>query len=511
MATRRARSRIGVAWAAGVATALLAACQAPAPMVAPSGPVLPVVEDELDADALADALDDGDGSDAAPGGVGAEGMGDPYYPEAGNGGYQVAAYDLAISYDPATNALSGVAELTVVVTAGEPLTSFHLDLQTGMTVGSVTVDGVGAEQVQEGAEVVVTPEAALEPDATAVVEVAYDGEPNLIDTGGLGDGGWYRTEGGGALAAGEPFSASAWFPVNEHPADAAIYRVAVTVPEGYDVISNGREVGAPAGSAPDGMHTVIWEMNEQIASYLVTVWIDPFERYTATTPDGIEVVSAAMPDNPDVERLHGYTPEAMAALVELIGPYPYDAVGGIFVDEDLPFALETATRPIYAPWANEDVVVHEIAHQWYGNLVRPDRWADICISECLASYSEWLVSEAGGALDVNDLWSDYWAYTEDVDGFWENPLVDMGRTNEFTAVYDRGPMALHVLRLTMGDDAFMELLQRWPAENAEQSATFDEFVAMAQSLVETDLQPVVDVWFRGEEKPGQDDIPDELR
>ena len=161
---------------------------------------------------------------------------------AGNGGYQVDSYDLDLSYDPSSNTLRSIAHIKGSVLSADGLTRFNLDLQPTMKVTAVTVNGNDATFRHDGAELVITASALLEPQAGLSVDVTYGGQPDVVrGERGVDDGGWFRTESGGAFAAGEPISASAWYPVNEHPADTATFAVTATFP------TNGRSFRTACG------------------------------------------------------------------------------------------------------------------------------------------------------------------------------------------------------------------------------------------------------------------------
>lgn len=449
----------------------------------------------------------------APGGIGTPGIGDPYYPEAGNGGYDVAGYDLTLTYLPESNELTSVATITATSTATEPLRQFDFDLQPWMKVSKLTIDGASATFDQQGSELVVKPATALAPGKGFKAVVSYGGKPELISggTAGLGSGGWYRTKSGGALVAGEPFSASAWFPVNEHPADPATFAVTATVPAKWNVISNGIQQTSGVPAAPAGMKVSRWVQKEAIASYLVTLYIDTFTVEKGTLPDGKPVVSAFAPGDAKDLSLHRHTIEAIDVLSKFFGPYPFDAAGGIYSDENIPFALETATRPVYANWVDPDTVVHELAHQWYGDHVAVQRWSDICLNECFASYAPWLYHQQVDGADLDEQWKSLMAQYSAEPAFWRSPLVDMGAGQEFTLVYDRGPLALHVLRKEMGELKFLELLKKWPATYGGKNASFDDLEAMASQLAGKDLSHLFQVWFRGTSVPSKSDYPASLR
>jgi aminopeptidase N len=453
------------------------------------------------------------GRDGAPGGIGSPGIGDPYYPDAGNGGYDVAGYDLTLSYLPESNKLTSVATITATVTTAVPLKRFDFDLQPWMKVSKLVIGGKPATYSQQGSELVVTPAEPLPPKAKFTAVVSYGGEPELISggTAGLGEGGWYRTQSGGALVAGEPFSASAWYPVNEHPADPATFAITVTVPSKWKVISNGIEQTTGLPAAPAGMHVSRWVEKEAIASYLVTLYIDTFTLKKSSLPDGKPVVSAFAPGDTKDFELHNHTINAIAVLSKYFGPYPFDAAGGIYSNENIPFALETATRPVYANWVDPDTVVHELAHQWYGDDVSLQRWSDVCLNECFASYAPWLYHADIDGADLDAEWKGQMSQYGTDPGFWASPIVDMGAGREFTQVYNRGPLALHVLRKEMGDAKFLELLKKWPATYGGKNATFDDLETMASQLAGKDLTHVFQVWFRDTTPPAKSDYPSSLR
>ncbi len=425
--------------------------------------------------------------------AGSAGAGDPYYPTAGNGGYQVDSYRVALTYDPATEHLDATTTIAGTVTAGQPLGRFDLDLQPSLVVSSVTVNDQKAAFDQQAAELVITPGRALDPAGEMTVVVSYTGTPGMIDGGA---GGWYHTQDGGALAAGEPFSASAWYPVNEHPSDPATFSVTATVPDDWQVISNGIKFDGALPKAPEGMHSVRFDENRPIASYLTTILIGKL-TFTTDTYDGKPILNAFTSAGSESKALAAKTPQILEVLSKHFGPFPFDSYGGIYTGENLSFALETATRPVYASWVDLDTVVHETAHQWYGDDVIIKDWSDICLNECFASYAPWLYHQDVDGADLDARWRSQMSQVAGDTSFWSIPLVDMGAGNEFTSVYDRGPLAIHALRHEMGEQAFAQLLTGWISTYGGHNASFDDLEAYASQLAGKDLTPFMDAWFRG--------------
>jgi aminopeptidase N len=405
---------------------------------------------------------------------------------------------VALTYHPDSNDLEAITTITGTATAARELGRFNLDLQPDLTVSAVTVNGAAATFAQQGSELVITPAAPVAQNGGMTVRVSYSGQPGMIDSGAsnLGAGGWYRTQDGGALAAGEPFSASAWYPVNEHPSDPAAFSVTATVPDGWQVISNGTKVEHGLPRAPDGMHVVRFDQERPIASYLTTILIDRL-TFTTGTVDGTPILNAFTTAGAVKKALAGKTAQVLTVLGRHFGPFPFDSYGGIYTGEYLSFALETATRPVYASWVDLDTMVHETAHQWYGDDVIIDRWSDVCLNECFASYAPWLYHQDVDGANLDARWRSQMAKVSDNPSFWAIPLVDMGPGNEFTSVYNRGPLALHALRHEMGEKAFARLLKGWIATYGGHNASFDDLEDYASTLAGKDLRPFMDAWFRG--------------
>ena len=162
---------------------------------------------------------------------GAPGIGDPYFPLDGNGGYDVDHYGLEVAYDPRTDVLTGTATISALAT--QNLSSFNLDFD-GLTVRSIRVDGRPADWSRDGDELTVTPRRGIGDGGTFTAVVSYDGVPQTLPDGS----GFFHTD-DGALVLGQPHVADTWFPVNDHPIDKASYTIAITVPEGLEAVSNG--------------------------------------------------------------------------------------------------------------------------------------------------------------------------------------------------------------------------------------------------------------------------------
>lgn len=425
---------------------------------------------------------------------GADGAGDAYYPADGNGGYDVVDYHVSISYDPATRHLDG--DTVVTATATGDLTTFNLDL-IGYQVSAVEVNDQPARAERAGShEVVITPATPIPTGTTFRTRVRYAGVPERSENKGLGENGWQIATSGGAFAAGEPHSATSWYPANDTPRDKATFRLTARVPTGWSVVSNGRDE-PPVQDG--GWTTFTWVEPTRIATYLTTIGIDRWTVERSTLPGGIPVVSAFAPGVESKKQVEARLTEVIDFLSEKFGPYPQSAAGGIYLNENIGFSLETQGRPIYAKWAALPVLVHENAHQWYGNSVTLESWADICLNECFASYAQWLWDESKQGADLDQRYRAEVAKA--TDRFWSRKLYDMGPGKEFTAVYDKGPVALHALRRQIGDEAFDRVLREWASTHRDSNASWVQFEQFVGEIANQDLRGFFDAWFRGAGRP----------
>ncbi|MET0762562.1 MAG: hypothetical protein ABWZ63_09550, partial [Thermoleophilaceae bacterium] len=229
---------------------------------------------------------------------GAPGLGDPYFPLDGNGGYDVKRYQLDVKYDPATDVLDG--EATIRARATQNLSSFNLDLD-GLTVESIEVNGRPTTWTRDAAELTVTPAAGLRERRTFTTVVRYSGIPEpVVDAFGVS--GFLATD-DGAVIAGEPHVAATWYPVNDHPTDKASYTFDITVPAGLEAVANGV---LKKQRTKRGWTTWRWDAREPMASYLTTANIGEFDLH-AYKADGIRFWDAIDPDlfDPPAEPLTG--------------------------------------------------------------------------------------------------------------------------------------------------------------------------------------------------------------
>jgi aminopeptidase N len=427
--------------------------------------------------------------------AGAGGVGDPYFPDAGNGGYDVGHYVLDLTWDPTGRHLDGTT--TIRAAATEALASFSLDL-IGLDVTAVEVDDAPARwERPDGHELVVTPARTLRAGATFTAVVRYGGTPAPIAGRTPLEPG-LMTDGREVYVASEPNGAATFFPSNDHPTDKASYEIRVTVPDDLDVAANGVLRDTIADDSV-GTETWIFDAPDPMATYLVQVVVGDLRVEELTGPAGLPIRNVYDEDAADdVSAAFEAQGEMIDFFDDRFGPFPFATYGAVVVDEDLGFALETQTLSLFgSDAAGEPVVAHELAHQWFGDHVSLDRWQDIWLNEGFATYAQWLWSEHRGTGTVDEIALGA-ARTPGLDV----PPADPGPDRLFhDSVYLRGALTLHVLRHELGDDRFFEVLRTWVDRYGGASATSADFEALAAEVGGRDLQSLFDAWLRAPRLP----------
>ncbi|WP_410636631.1 M1 family metallopeptidase [Amycolatopsis sp. cmx-4-83] len=431
---------------------------------------------------------------------GAPGAGDPYFPDMGNGGYDVGHYDIRLAYRPDTQAID--ATTTILATATQDLSRFDLDFRGPLTISKLTVDGLNAAYTRSGAqELVITPPHGLRKGSPFVVSVSYAGVPQKIDDPALGVSGWVATK-DGAVALNQPIGAATYYPVNDTTDDKATYTQTITVPAGLTVLANG-EPGPT--TTRDHRTTFRWSMNRPMASELSMLAIGRYDVTRGVTAGGLPNITAigqSIDTKPGQGKVFNQTTAQVVQWESSVyGPYPFDSTGGILADVGVGYALETQSRPVYDQDTSDvdgDLLAHELGHQWFGDSLTPVHWSDIWLNEGFATYSEWLYQEKFTGVPVQQSFAKTYAEEKD----WSGKVADPGRDHIFDdLVYNRGAMTLQALRLKIGDRAFFQVLTQWPTVNRYGNVSTRDFIRFVERLTGRDLGSFFRTWLYQPGKP----------
>lgn len=453
------------------------------------------------------------------------GIGDVYYEQLGNGGYDARHYTLDFSVDMETGMVTGTT--TMVAEATQNLSSFNLDFQ-GPDLTEALLNGEPVAYERTNHELTLVLDEPLVAGTLFTSTITYQGEPEPVEpyprlSISLG----WLYDGDVVYVVSEPNGAASWYPVNDHPQDKATYSFRITAPEPYVVAANGILEEVIEG---EGVRTYVWESDDPMASYLVTVNIGDYVERTAEGPDGLPIrhyFPASM--SAEETAVFDKTGEMIDYFEEVFGPYPFDAYGVIVVDSDFSLALETQTLSVFGKSILESpriegIAAEELAHQWFGDSVSPAQWRDIWLNEGFGTYSQWLWAEHDQGPEARDelvrdryrqvAGYDFFDMAEVSDEELEDALDDYfpppgdpPPDDLFNGgVYGRGGLTLHALRLRLDDDeTFFDILRTYTDRYRYANATTEDFIAVAEEVSGEELEDFFDAWLYADEIP---DIPE---
>jgi len=429
--------------------------------------------------------------------LGADGMAaagaldrDPIFPGVGSSAYDATHYDVRLAYQPHSGQLR--ATVAIEARAREALRRIGLDL-AGLRVTAVRVDGVEASFRREGRKLLATPVTPLAAGRAFTVTVRYRGRPRAIFRRNGTVEGWFRT-GDGALTIGESIGTATWLPCNERLTDKATFDFHLTVPSGLRAASNGR---LRSVRRDGGRSTYSWREAQPMAAYLAVVNIGRarLQRSRIGRLPVWTMVDSRLPER----RLRALDslPSAIRFFSRAFGPYPFDSAGSIVDRTPIVFALESQTRPIYGFLPERQVVVHETAHQWFGDSVGIARWSDIWLNEGLTTWAQWYYAEHHGGPTTRATFRRLLRENPPDSPLWQPPPGRPQKASDLfvPSIYVRGALAVEALRLEVGTPTLLKILRRWTAEHRHGAARIGEFIALAEELSDRDLQPLFNRWL----------------
>ncbi len=442
-------------------------------------------------------------------------------PPADDRGFDVLSYDLDINLDPVSRTVTGTVDIGV--RALDPgRTRLRLDLVDNMIIGGVTFRGADALYTHQGDSLEVVFSEALATTSTETLTVRWHGRP--LPHGNFNTGLMFRTNENGTPGfpdddlpiianQNQPWSAHSWWPCKDHPSDKALVSLTVTVPDHLKAISNGTLMFEDA-PAP-GLRRASWREAYPIATYLVSVAATNYDSWSEDCLPGdappVRLDFHVFPhDRAKAEYDLARTCDMMDFMVDLAGPYPFPGEKYAQVEYKWAGSMEHQTATSLSPIVFtgdrffELVVIHELAHQWFGDSLTPAVWADIWLNEGFARYIEalWLERTEG-----RQAYNDFLRLI----GPQRHPdlFVNAGVLGDpdpilpNTLVYDKGAWVLHMLRMWIGDTVFREFLHSYATapELALGSVTASDMIRFAEAASGRDLSGFFGPWLTTSQVP----------
>jgi len=413
--------------------------------------------------------------------------------------YDVHFYDLDLDLrDTQGQVLVGSVTAEAVVVGGGDLAEFVLDLADELTVDGVSVGGAAAAWTHGGDRLRVTLPEPAAPGENLVVTVDYHGNPE--DAGNAF--GWDSVGGYPLIwTLSEPYGARTWWPCKDLNVDKAdSVDLHVTVPTGLTVATNG--LYHHTSLAPGGGTTHHWQSRYPIATYLVSLAVHNYavftDWYVSADGDSLPIVNYVVPAY-EQEARNGYaaTADMIAAFTEGFGPYPFpeEKYGHAHFPWGGGMEHQTCSSMIYW-YYGQGLVAHELAHQWWGDLVTCKDFHHIWLNEGFATWSEayWREQDEGPAAYRQEmLAAEYLGggtiYVENADSFWE--IFDTDLT------YNKASWVVHMLRGVLGDEDFFAALALYRERFAYGVAETADLQAVMEEVSGRDLEAFFQQWIYG--------------
>lgn len=419
-------------------------------------------------------------------------------------------YAFRLELSDSSDFIAGELTLDVRFVAST-VTQLRLDLMNrtpalagkGMAVAGVTIDGRSVAFTHESDELRIPLPTAPRPQQRSRVVVRYGGIPSLglhISRNKHGD----RT----FFSDNWPNRARHWLPTIDHPYDKATNEFIVTAPSHYQVVSNGLQVEST--DLPGERRRTHWRNSVPIAPWLYVLGVARFAVQQVDRFEGKAIETWVYAQDRDAGFFDFAVPtkSVLAFYSDYVGPFAYERLANI-QSNSVSGGMEAASAILYHEssvtgtrserWRN--VVIHEIAHQWFGNAVTERDWDDVWLSEGFATYFTLLYIEHAYGRD--EFHRGLAASQRTVQQFAaKNPgytIVhkNLSRMEDVTSshTYQKGSWVLHMLRGVVGDGAFQRGIRAYYAAHFNSNATTADFRRAMEEASGRDLGAFFEQWL----------------
>ncbi|MDI6767501.1 MAG: M1 family aminopeptidase [Bacteroidota bacterium] len=419
--------------------------------------------------------------------------------------FDVSYYRLNLIITANPQLLNGIVTIKGIC-RGQLSAKLVFDLMNSMHVDSVKVDGMLNSFVQEAASLNINLDFVFPAGQWLTIDIYYRGLPVSTGFGSFmfgahGDVPWI-------WSLSEPYGARDWFPCKDHPSDKADSAdIIVTCDSSFKVGSNGKLVSVKVNG--DGTKTHHWQERYPIASYLISVAITNYEQfsnwYKYSPNDSMEILNYVLPENlySALENLPR-TVGMLEIFSDMFGLYPFINEKYGHADFGRGGAMEHQTMTSTTTY-NENTIAHELAHQWFGDMITCRTWPDLWLNEGFAQYATALYLERKYGR------SSYWNYMQNQlsnarqasGSLYVEDTTTVKILFDVKRVYAKGASVLHMLRHVLGDTIFFRAMFNYAnhPQLKYSTASTEDFKNVCEQSSGKDLTYFFDQWIYGEGYP----------
>jgi aminopeptidase N len=303
----------------------------------------------------------------------------------------------------------------------------------------------------------------------------------------------------------EPFGALTWYPVNDHPSDKARYDVTIHAPGHWVGVFNGE---LQSRSYRHRVTTTVFHLGAPSASYLTTIAIGPYRHISDVGPHGLPISYWVPRDGRRHLRVLRETPSMLRWLESRLGRYPFSTAGVVLVPSASAMETQTLVTMGTGIWGSQGSrsaafdLLHEYAHQWYGDSVTPDNWPDLWMNESFAMYIQISYEASHGGAGL----ADWWRHLRHNDNAYRATFGPPGAydKHQFASinVYYCGALMLHELRKRIGAATFARVLRAWPQRHRFSDQNRRRWIRFLHQQTGRRLGPFVTRWLMSPTTPG---------
>lgn len=432
---------------------------------------------------------------------------------------------LEVSFDWPKQELLGKAEITLKPHF-YPQKMLYLDAR-GMQINSVKL--VRSKALQDltfeyrNDSICITMDRMYTAKDTFKVQIDYISRPESLPKGGsdaiTSDKGLYFINADGSdpkkprqiWTQGETQSSSVWFPTIDRPNQKTTQEIYITVDTSFATLSNGLLVSSVV-DASKGLRTDCWKQTLPHAPYLFMMAIGKYAVVREQWRNK-EVSYYVEPEFAAYAKgIFNHTPEMLDFFSGKFGvEYPWQKYAQVVVRDYVSGAMENTSATIFGEFvqkddrglydeSNDDIVAHELSHHWFGNLITCESWSNLPLNESFATYCEYLWNEHKYGRDHAD-----WSLNSDLKSY-----LQEARTKQVNLIrfeyddkedmfdrhsYQKGGRILHLLRKTVGDEAFFASLKRYLEDNSYKAGEVHHLRLAFESVTGQDMNWFFNQWF----------------